>query len=111
MKEQTLLDLPRSEPSPHEAATVADLITPFQVELIKDFCKRLKTTPAVEVEGLFGPLARFYHLSQRSGDMLIVELRNVYVRQYGLPCPSDQTPNVRDVRQAVSSTHAPDESH
>lgn len=85
MKSQPLLDLLAREPSPYEANGMADLIQPFQIELIADFCQRLKTKPQVEASALFGKGVSFHRLSQRAADALTVELRNVYVRQYGLP--------------------------
>jgi hypothetical protein len=76
MTEQPLIDLPAREPSPHEAQRIADLLTPFQREAIKDFCRLLKTTPAVECAAMFGDNVRWLHLHRNSAKALAMVLQD-----------------------------------
>lgn len=80
MQDRKLLELPKSQPFPCEATGMADLITPFQVELVKDFCRRLKTKPQIEASAMFGNGVSFYRLSRQSADALTMALRNAYVQ-------------------------------
>lgn len=78
MTEQPLLDLPAREASPHEAATLANLLTPFQREAIKDFCKLLKTSPAVECAAMFGEGVNWLRLHRNSARALAMALQDRY---------------------------------
>lgn len=74
--EQPLLDLPKREPSLHEAQRFADLLTPFQHEAIKDFCRLLYTTPAVECAAMFGEQVNWLCLTRNSAKALAMALQD-----------------------------------
>lgn len=81
MTNQPLLDLPPRKPSPHEAQTLADLLTPFQIEAIKDFCRLLRTSPAAECAAMFGDEINWLQLHRNSARALCIALQYRYYEE------------------------------
>jgi len=75
MKDQTLFDPGKKEPSEFEATSLATLMLPLQREEIVGLCRQLKTKPIVETYALFGKGVNFWQLSQESATLLIKKLR------------------------------------
>jgi hypothetical protein len=81
MKDQTMFDLGKKEPSPHEASSMGDLISPLQREVIKELCAFLKTKPETEAAAMFGEDVSFYQLSRRSARALAIALQNEAIKK------------------------------